>query len=240
MEFRTIRIFAFGALGLIVAFSFSFLESYILLAMAVTPLLLLIVGQFYLPRSNRTIQLWFSLPEIESEPIFQEAGAPVARLNGKTISYSPFKKTHDFEIVTHRFWLLGLVGFFSFASIWYVFASWGIMFKGFFYFYLAGMIWMMVMFLATRWIWERRILRFEGVSLASYTVAANSKPPYRQIRYSFTDNKGEYRGAIFDSMVCDPHDTMTIIFYNESDPDQNAPAAGLIFHKVVWADNIDI
>jgi hypothetical protein len=240
MELRTIRIYAFGALGLVVAFSFSFLESYLLLTMAVTPLLLLIVGQCYLPRSNRSIQLWFNPLEIDGDPILHEPGEPLARLSGKVISYSYFKKTHDFEIVTHRFWLLGLVGFFSFGSIWYVFASWDVLFKGFLYFYAAGTIWMIVVLLATRWIWERRILRFEGLSLASHTVATNSKPPYRQIRYFFVDNKGDYRGAIFDSMVCDPRDTMTIIFYNESNPDQNVPAAGLMFHKLVWADNIDI
>lgn len=240
MELRTIRIFAFGALGLVVAFSFSFIESYLLIAIAATPLVLLIAGQFYLPRSQRSIQVWFNPVVIDGEIISPEAGQPFARLNGKVISYSHFRKSHDFEIVTHRFWLLGLIGLFSLGSLWYVSLSWDVLFKGFAYFYLGGFLLMMVLFLATRWVWERRVLRFEGLALASFSVTANTKPPYRQIRYSFVDNNGEYRGAIFDSMVCDTDDSMTIIFFNDSNPDQSVPASALIFHKLVWKDEPEI
>jgi hypothetical protein len=78
---------------------------------------------------------------------------------------------------------------------------------------------------------------FRG-SIGDFSVTTNMNPPYRSIRCHFVDPEGEYRGGIFDSMVCDQADDMTIIFYDEDHPDRSAPASALMFHKLVWKDQI--
>src|SRR5262249_14960251 len=232
------RIFALGILGLAAAFLLPAVQNYLLYAMADIPVVLLAAGQFYLPRSKRAIQVWFNpiVIDLDGELISPEAGAPCGRLSGKTLTYSFFKQWHEFEIVTHRFWLLAGIGIFSFGALWPVWQVKDDVFKGISFFYVTGLVWMMALWLAMRWVWERRMLRLEGLSIGGFSVTTNRRPPYRRVRYYFVDPQGEYRGAIFDSMVCDQADDMTIIFYNEANPDQSIPASAMLFHKSVWKD----
>jgi hypothetical protein len=72
------------------------------------------------------------------------------------------------------------------------------------------------------------------VTIGSFSVAANARR--RSIRYHFVDHQGEHRGGVFASMVGDGADDMTIIFYDEQDPDRSIPALGLMFHKLVWSE----
>jgi hypothetical protein len=108
---RPLRIFAIGLVGLIFVFGIQIFFSYFLIAAALCPFLLLMVGQLYLPRSRRSIQVWLNpvVLTAQGELIPAEPGMPLGRLSGKEISYSYFKQRHDFRIVTHRFWLLSLV-----------------------------------------------------------------------------------------------------------------------------------
>jgi len=45
----------------------------------------------------------------------------------------------------------------------------------------------LIVAMARRWLWERRMLRLEGVSMATFSVAAHGI--YQQIRYHFVDRK---------------------------------------------------
>jgi hypothetical protein len=164
---RTLKIFALGVLGLAAAFLLPFIQNYILFAMALTPLILLLVGQFYLPRSNRAIRVWFNpiVVELDGELVSVEPGTPVGRLSGRELAFSHFKQWHDFEIVTHRFWLLAGIGLLSLGAASAVWKAKDILFEGVGLFYSAGSIWLMVVWLAWRWVWERRVLRCKGLSI---------------------------------------------------------------------------
>ena len=235
---RSVRIFVLGVLGLVAAFLIPAIQSYLLSVMATTPLVLLAVGQFWLPRSKRIIQVWFNpiILEPEGELISPEPGTPFGRLSGKNLTYSLFKQWHEFEIVTHRFWLLTAIGLSSLAAVWLVSLIKASLFLGFSYYYIACFTWTFVISLAMRWIFERRMLRLEGVSMGSFSANTYTKPAYRQIRYHFVDPEGHYRGGCFDSVFCDQSDNLTIIFYDENNPDRSIPASALMFHKLVWKE----
>jgi len=235
---RPVRILALGIVGLAAALLLPVVQNYLLFAMAISPLLLLVIGQFWLPRSKRTIQVWFNpiVIEYEGELVSLEPGTPIGRLSGKALAYSFFKQWHEFEIVTHRFFLLAGIGLISLGAVWLAWRVKDSLFDGIGYFYLMSFIWVLVVSLAMRWVWERRMLRLEGVSMGSFFVKGSTKPPYRQVLYHFVDPDGQYRGGCFDSMYCDDDDDMTIIFYDEADPEKSIPASALMFHKLVWAE----
>ena len=238
MEMRSVRIFVLGVVGLVAAFLIPAIQGYLLSVMAITPLVLLVAGQFWLPRSKRDIQVWFNpiIVEFDGEVFSPEPGTPLGRLSGKNLTYSLFKQWHEFEIVTHRFWLLAAIGLSSLAAVWLVTLIKADLFLGFGYFYVSCFTWTFVISLAMRWIFERRMLRLEGVSMGSFSAKTFTKPAYRQILYHFVDPEGHYRGGCFDSVFCDRSDDLTIIFYDEKNPDRSIPASALMFHKLVWKE----
>jgi len=235
---RSVRIFALGVIGLCAAFLIQGVQSYVLAAMALCPLVLLVVGQFYLPRSKRTIHVWFNpiVIEYEGELISPEQGMPLGRLSGKDLFYGSFRQWHEFEIVTHRFILLSGIGLISLGAVWLTWKIKDSLFGGIGYFYAMGFFWLLIVLLAMQWVWERRMLRAEGISMGSFSVQRNTRPPYWQILYHFVDPEGQCRGGCFDSMYCDQADDMTIIFYDENNPDRSIPASALLFHRLVWKE----
>jgi hypothetical protein len=238
VEMRSAKIFALGVIGLSAAFLIQVVQGYLLTFMALCPIVLLLFGQFYLPHAKRTIQVWFNpiVIEHEGELISPEPGTPFGRLSGKTLLYSFFKQWHEFEIITHRFFLLSVIGFISLGAAWLAWRIKNSLFGGVGYFYAMGFLWVIVVSLAMQWVFERRMLRMEGVSMGSFSIKGNTKPPYRQVLYHFVDPEGHYRGGCFDSMYCDQADDMTIIFYDENNPDRSIPASALLFHKLVWKE----
>ena len=239
MELRSVRIVALGFVGLAAALLFEQVAVYVLTAMALAPLLLLVAGQFYLPRSKHAIQVWFNpiVIEFEGEQFSVDPGTPVGRLSGKELTYSYFKQWHEFEIMSCRHWLLGAIGVFCLGSVWLVWRAKDALFYGIGFLYLACSVWVMPFLLARRWLWERRTLRHTGLSIGSFSSQASETQPYQKhIRYHFVDPEGEYRGGMLDSMFCDPTDDMTIVFFNEANPDLSVPASAMIFHKLVWKE----
>jgi len=238
MEMRSVKILVLGIAGLAAAFLIPAIQGYLLSVMAISPLILLVAGQFWLPRSKRIIQVWFNpiIFELDGELISAEPGTPLGRLSGRDLVYGFFKQWHEFEIVTHRYWLLAGIGLSSLAAVWFAMSVKDGLFAGIGYYYVTGSIWAFVISLAIRWIFERRMLRLEGISMGSFSAKTYSKPAYRQILYHFVDPEGHYRGGCFDSVFCDQSDDMTIIFYDEADPDRSIPASALVFHKLVWKE----
>jgi hypothetical protein len=119
---RSVRIFVLGLVGLVAAFLIPPIQSYVLSVMAISPLGLIVIGQFWLPRAKRVIQVWFNpvILKFDEELISPEPGTPFGRLSGKNLTYSFFRQWHEFEIVTHRFWLLAAIGLSSLAAVWLV------------------------------------------------------------------------------------------------------------------------
>jgi len=229
-----------GVVGLAAALLFPAVQSYVLLAMAALPFLFLVSGQLVLPRSKRTIRVWFSpvFLEIKGEtfPLF-EPGDAMGRLSGRDMVYSYFKQWHEFDIATHRFLVLGTIGLLSLGAMWMAWRVQGTLFltgAGFYYFMFAG--WVLMTALARRWLWERRMLRLEGLSIASFRISGYSRPFFAQMLYHFVDPEGHYRGGNVAMLALPQKDDMTIVFYDEEDPDRNIPASALIFHKLLWKE----
>jgi len=153
---RSVRIFALGVIGLCAAFLIQGVQSYVLAAMALCPLVLLVVGQFYLPRSKRTIHVWFNpiVIEYEGELISPEQGMPLGRLSGKDLFYGSFRQWHEFEIVTHRFILLSGIGLISLGAVWLTWKIKDSLFGGIGYFYAMGFFWLLIVLLAMQWVWN--------------------------------------------------------------------------------------
>lgn len=235
MEMRPVGILVFAGIGLTLALLIPPAQKYILFAMACVPLALMVAGQLILPRSKRSISIWFNpiVIELDNEirvPI--DPGTPLGRLSGRDLVYSSFRQWHEFEIVAYRFWLLAVIGLLSFGSIWVSRQNTLNFFPGASFFYFTAFGWTLMVAISKRWLWERRMLRLEGISMAPFSVKATGL--YRQICYHFVDPNNQYRGGWFESMVCSQADDMTIIFYDQDNPDRNFPASGLMFHKLAW------
>jgi len=230
MELRSAGILGCCIVGLAAALLIPVIQSSVLFVMALVPLALLVFGQINLPRSRRSFRIWFDpiIIDLGDEVISLEPGTPLGRLSGREIIYSSFKQWHDFEIVTHRFWLLAAIGLLSLASVWLSLRGPFDFVTGTGYYYFLVFFWTLMVTMAKRWLWERRMLRLKGVSMATFSVTG------RNIRYHFVDPDGRYRGGLFESLVCSRTDYWTIVFYDEKDPDRSVPAAGLMFHVLVW------
>lgn len=235
---RTLKIFGMGLIGLIAVFAVQIYFAYTLIAIALIPLALLIVGQFYLPHSRRAVSVWFDPAVFEHSA--HGAVLPL-RLSGKELKYTYFKQSHEFKIVTHRFWLLGIIGVLSLSAA--AFAS-RVDDKEYFFhalrfMYLTGLIWLPVIFCAYAWLRERRMLRLEGLTIGPFSVYKSSQKHFSAVRYYFVDPNGEYRGGTMDSLLPAFPEDMTIVFYDPQDPERNIAAAGLNFHKLVWKEDVE-
>jgi hypothetical protein len=236
MEMRSVRIIVLGIVGLTVALLFPAVQSYVLLAMAVLPFIFLVIGQLVLPRSRRIIRVWFNpiILEIDGEIFSLEPGVPMGRLSGRDLVYGYFKQWHEFTITTHRFLLLAAIGLISLVA---AFFAWKVeldFFSGAGFYYLLFFSWLILVGLARRWLWERRMLRLEGLGIGSFRISGSSRPIYAQMLYHFVDPEGHYRGGSVDMLAFPQKDDMTIVFYDEENPDRNIPASALIFHKLLW------
>lgn len=233
---RSLKIFAVGLVGLITLFAAQIFYGYFLVVAALCPLVFLIVGQFYLPRSRRSIQVWLSpvVLTVNGEPVSAVPGMPLGRLSGKEIIYRPFKQRHDFEIVPYRFWLLLVIGLISLGAA--TVAWWGkdFLFNRFAPIYLTASIWAPVVLASLNWVRERRMLRLTGLTIGRFSIQSCSRPPFCEVHYSFVDAVGGYRGGQVTSLFCAQEDSMTIIFYNEENPEKSIPASALTFHRLVW------
>ncbi len=237
MEMRPVKLIILGTVCMIIAFVIPAVESYLFFTMAMIPLILLAIGQMVLPRSKRSVRVWFDpvIISLLEEDTFLESSIPVGRLSGKDLVYNYFKQWHDFEITTYRFWLLGGTGLVSLIAMYFSWQMKGSIFGALAFYYSLIPVWAVMVAMAKRWLWERRMLRLEGISMAPFSVSANGF--YRQIKYHFVDPEGQYRGGWFESMICSRADSMTIIFYDETNPDRSVPASGLMFHRLIWKES---
>jgi hypothetical protein len=79
-------------------------------------------------------------------------------------------------------------------------------------------------------------MRTTGISLGSFRVSRLEKPFMKRVIYHFNDDQGGYRGDSFRTLFCDTRDELTVVFYNESNPEISVPASAMMFHKLKWAE----
>jgi hypothetical protein len=218
--------------GVAVLVAVLFLQSWmkwVALAAAALPLALLAVGQFFLPRSGQKIRLWMN-PDV-----LENLGDVTLRLSGKEVSLGFFKRWYEFKIETFNVWLLAILGLASLGAIAGVWTTQELPMPAY-YLYYGGSAWLLVCYLAWRWLWERRVMRKSGFALGSFRVASTEGPLMRRVIYHFVDEKGEYRGGSLKTLFCDTQDELTVIFYDEDDPEISIPASAMMFHRLRWSE----
>jgi hypothetical protein len=230
---RALRIFGTGLAALILISFASASEErvvYIVSVFTLSPLLLMIAGQLCLPNARRVLTVRLN-PELFDGDFGEDI--PL-RLHGKTITPRYFQRWYEFTVVTHNFILLGCMGLVSLgttATLWIFHDS---VLTYLFPLRLLAMLWIYFVYLAWRWLWERRILQREGISAGPFNVSQVGNGLMKDIRYSFVDNKNQYQGGIVRSLFCDRDSDLTLVFYDERNPERSVPASALIFHRLVW------
>ena len=147
---RALRIFAIGLVALALLFLFPPYAHYLACGIALGPLLLLIAGQLYLPRSKQSIQVWLD-PNIAAE-----RGEVALRLSGRTVTYGYFKRWYEFTIVARHFVLLAGIGIASFSAATAAWFAGEIIFKHAVAVRILVEVWIFFLYLSWRWFWERR------------------------------------------------------------------------------------
>ena len=102
--------------------------------------------------------------------------------------------------------------------------------------YYGASAWSPVCYVAWRWIWERRAMLNSGIALGSFRVTRIEKPFMKRVVYRFNDQQGGYRAGSIRSLFCDTRDDLTVVFYDESDPEISAPVSAMMFHKLKWSE----
>jgi hypothetical protein len=236
---RPLQIMGSGIIGLVVVFWLTLHPVQALTAVALMPFLLLAIGQFYLPNSKRAIQVWFDpkiLVQLFGDDHIELPVEQRVHLSGRILSPSYFKQWHEFQIVSCRYWLLLILGAASLGGAGAIQSMKDFPIDAFSGLYWGAWLWAPCVLTAWRWLWERRTLRMSGIAVGSFEIRGSHLPPMRQIRYHFVDLQGEYHGGCLDSLFCDQSDDLTLVFYNEEDPNQNVPASAMIFHKLLWME----
>jgi hypothetical protein len=227
---RNLRIFAIGTAATVLAFTARFWAQYALFAAAGVPLAFLVYGQLFFPKSKRSLRLWMN-PEVVGG-----LGGVNLRLSGKEVTLAFFKRWYEFKIEVFNVWLLAAIGLVSVGALAGVSTLHDLPMQGLSLVYFGGSVWLLVCYLAWRWIWERRAMRTTGISLGSFRVTRLEKPFMKRVVYRFTDVHGGYHGGSFRTLFCDTRDDLTVVFYNESDPEISVPASAMMFHKLRWAE----
>ena len=200
-----------------------------LAAIAGLPLAFLLAGQFVFPNSKRALQVWMS-PEI-----IDDLGEVSLRLSGKVLPFGYFKRWHEFNIEVNNLWLLLVIALLSLGGIAGALTLDDVPMPGGSLYYGIS-VWLLVCYLSWRWIWERRAMRSSGIALGNFRVTRTEGPLMKCVVYHFKDQMGEYRGGFLKSLFCDTRDDLTIVFYDESDPEVSVPASAMMFHKLKWAE----
>jgi drug/metabolite transporter superfamily protein YnfA len=227
---RNLRIFAIGTAATVLAFTARFWAKYALFIAAGLPLAFLVYGQLLVPQSKRSLRLWMN-PEV-----VKDLGKLNLRLSGKDITLAFFKRWYEFKIEVFNVWLLAAIGLVSLGALAIVSTMNDLPMPGFSYVYFGGSAWLVVCYLAWRWILERRAMRKSGISLGSFRVTRLEKPFMKRVVYHFNDEQGGYHGGSFRTLFCDTLDDLTIVFYDESDPEISVPASAMMFHKLKWSE----
>ena len=81
-------------------------------------------------------------------------------------------------------------------------------------------------------------MRNSGIALGSFRVARIEKPFMKRVVFGFNDQQGGYRGGSIRSLFCDTRDDLTVVFYDESDPEISVPASAMMFHRLKWAEPV--
>jgi hypothetical protein len=226
---RTVRIFLLGIAVLGGALLLRFWLKWAILAVAAVPLVLLITGQFFLPRPKQHIRLW-------ADPALLAGTDKITlRLSGKSLSLGFFKSWHEFDIETCNLWLLTIVAMASLGAVTGIGMTEELPMPAT-YLYYVGSVWFLVCELGWRWLQERRAMRKSGFAIGSFHVAGMEGPLLRRINFQFIDHNGDYRGGSFRSLFCDTRDNLTIVFFDEDNPDVSVPASSMMFHRLQWGD----
>lgn len=243
---RALKILLFGILGLTLAFTFQFYIVDCLVGIALLPFWLLVIGQISLPKSRRAIQVrlepivlkFENVPDLDDEKKeeLEKALNGPTRLSGRPIMRSHFSRWHEFQVHPDHFFLLFLVGLVSLGMAVLILILKEALMDGVNVIFLLSGLWSLALYLAWRWLWERRMLRRNGVSLGRFYVSGGTRPGMRQVNYDFLDHQRERRGGACDSLFVDRRDDLTLVFFNEANPDQSVPASAMIFHKIAWTE----
>ena len=243
---RALRILSFGILGLTLAFLLQFYILGFLVGIALLPFGLLVIGQISLPKSRRAIQVrleplvlrFENVPDLDDgkkEELENALNAPT-RLSGRSIMRSHFSRWHEFQVHPNHFLLLFLVGLVSLAMALLILVLKDALMDGVNTIFALAGLWSSALFLAWRWMWERRMLRRNGVSLGRLRVSDGWYKGMKHVTYDFLDHEHERRGGACDSLFVDREDDLTLVFFNEANPDQSVPASAMIFHKIAWTE----
>jgi hypothetical protein len=230
---RTARILLIGTAALIAALMVDFWAKWAALAIASLPLAFIIVGQFFLPRSRQSIRLWLN-PELLKD--FEELSL---QLSGRKVTLDFFKRWHAFEIELHNLWLLMILALVSLGAMGIVWTLHELPIPSA-YWYYGGSVWLLACSLAWRWLWERKVMRKSGVALGSFHVASVEGPLLKRVIYHFIDHDGGYRGGSLRTLFCNTDDDLTVIFYEEENPDHSVPASAMMFHRLNWSAPIGL
>lgn len=227
---RAVRIFLIGLGGLCLAVLLRLWLKWAVLSAATLPLLLILVRQFYLSNSKRSVQLWMNPDLLEFTDELS------LRLSGREVSLGFFKRWYEFEIEVCDHWLLSLVALASLgatAVVWITddlpmpntFWGWGVP------------AWFLVCYLAWRWMWERRAMSKSGFALGTFRIGEKDGPLLTRITYQFIDGQGEYYGGSFRTLFCDTRDDLSVVFHDEARPEISLPASAMMFHRLKWVDS---
>lgn len=226
---RAARIFLIGLTGLCFALLLRLWLKWAVLVLTTLPFVFILVGQFCLPKSKRSFQLWMN-------PAVLDLSDEVSlRLSGRDVSLGFFKRWYEFEIEVCNYWLLSLITVASLAAMGVIWTTddlpmpnvlWG-----------GGVsAWFLVCYLAWRWLSERRAMTTTGFAIGS--VRAGEKAGLlRRITYQFIDSRGDYYGGSFRTLFCDTRDDLSVIFYDEGKPEISLPASVMMFHRLKWAES---
>lgn len=225
---RTLRIFAVGTAAFVAFLLITLWVKWALLVIAALPIALIGIGQLLLPEPRRSFRVWMN-PEL-----LEHIEGMTLRLSGKDVDLGFFKRWYEFEIQVYNLWLLLMMALASLVALAWAWSLQDMPMPGGLSYY-AGSVWLLVIYLAWRWLWERRAMRNSGFALGSFRIAHEAGPHMIRVVYQFVADDGQYHGGSFKTFSCDTADDLTIIFFDAANPEVSVPASAMMFHRLKWS-----
>jgi hypothetical protein len=229
-----------GFVGLVLVFGGVVYVQVALLCLALLLFLLIALG--FVWQGHRTRGFWISTRGAEPGPPENEADSLV-NIEGRSFSVHHLPPKLEFIVICRNLYMIvALAAIGGGTVLACVVASESFLRPSidrphYFEFYALCYLMAVLMIPALAWLKECALMRSAGITLANVSIHRSGSLGTLWITYQFTDPHGDYHGGSVIDLGGLKNDQLKVVFCNPKNPGFNKLSCGLLFHRLIWAED---
>jgi hypothetical protein len=224
-----------GFISLLIVFVFVAYVQLILLCLALIVCLLIVTG--FVREGHTRRNFWITTARKSAEDGKIPPQDSLVKIEGRTFSVYEVPDRLEFTIHWRNLHLLIAIACIAVGAAFACFVGPDLLTQQiepastrYFEFYFLCYFMVILLFPALAWLSECALMRAPGITLANIGGRG------LWVGYQFTDPSGGYYGGSSVNLGGSKDDQLKVVFCNPSNPGLNKLSCGLLFHRVVWAN----